>query len=130
VSALLRETPVLRIAIRNPFLELDFPSRGTVMGVIDTGYDGFVAVPEGVFSALGLDKISPFRRTVLTADGRPLELTVSLASVDVPDLGRSFAGPAETAAGVDEILVGTRLLRDLKLTLDYCARIVKVEGCR
>lgn len=121
---------MIRISLRNPFFGTQYPSRGTALSVVDTGYDGFVAVPKDVFSHLGLDKLSPSRRTVVAADGHPLEMSSSLASANIPDLGRTFDGPIESAEGLDELLVGTRLLRELRVTLDYCTGTARVETCR
>jgi clan AA aspartic protease len=130
MSGFVGSTPVLQIAVRNPFLKLGFPSEGTVVGVVDTGYDGFLAVPGEIFSVLGLDKVSPSTRVVVTGDGRPLELLSSPASVEVPELPRTFDGYVETAAGLEEVLVGTRLLRELRLTLDYRGGMASFQACR
>jgi len=53
-----------------------------------------------------------------------------MASAELPSVGRTFDGPVESAEGLGELLAGTRLLRGLKLTLDYCTGEVRAEACR
>jgi clan AA aspartic protease len=130
LSSFLGDTPTLRLSVKNHLLGLSYPSSGTAVGVVDTGYDGFLAVSDEIFSALGLDKLPSSSRTVLTADGRPLSLASSFASVLPLGLGQALDGPVEAGPGIGEILVGTRLLRRFNLGLDYCARVFKIERCR
>ncbi|MDG6939879.1 MAG: hypothetical protein JRN39_05720 [Nitrososphaerota archaeon] len=121
---------MLGIVLKDPFLDRSFPTRGTVMAVVDTGYDGFVAVPEDVFAKAGFAQLSPTRRLVVTADGHPLEMVSAMGSVGLPELGLSVGGPVESAPGMEEILVGTMLLRGFKVTLNYCVSAAGLEICR
>jgi clan AA aspartic protease len=130
VSGFLSGTPVIRLVIRNPFLGLRYPQAGAAMAVLDTGYDGFVALPGEIFSSLGLGEVSPSEREAVVADGRVVHLRSSPASADLPDLGETLDGAVETAEGMAEVLVGTRLLRSLKVTLDYCAGVASSALCR
>ncbi|MDG6985116.1 MAG: hypothetical protein JRM73_00010 [Nitrososphaerota archaeon] len=123
-------TPILRLALRNDILGLTHPLVGTTVGIVDTGFDGFVAVPEPVFDELGMDRLSGATSPGKTADGKPLELRACLGTVYLPAIARALDGQVLTGAGVDEILVGTKLLRRLRATLDYCTGAFRVEPCR
>ncbi|MDE1854273.1 MAG: hypothetical protein KGI38_11090 [Thaumarchaeota archaeon] len=130
MSSFVGATPAVRLSVRNHLLGLSYPTVGSALGVVDTGYDGFLAVPAEIFSALGLDKLPSASRTVLAADGRPLKLASSFASVSLLGVGQSLDGPVESGPGMGEILVGTRLLRRFNIKLDYCSGVFRIERCR
>lgn len=54
MSGLLGLTPTLRVVLRNPLLGKRYPEGGEALAVVDTGYEGFIALPWEVFSALSL----------------------------------------------------------------------------
>jgi predicted aspartyl protease len=69
VSGFLDLTPTLRIQIDNPFLSRDYPLQGTVVAVIDTGYDGFLTIPISVYEELELHRLEETKRVLTLADG-------------------------------------------------------------
>jgi clan AA aspartic protease len=129
VSGFAERTPFLRIAFENHFFGKRYPAEGAVLAVVDTGYEGFVAVPTRVFEALSLDRLSPKRRSVRTADGRELVSTLSVSSVILPDQSTALDGEIETMAGLSEILVGTLFLSRFSLALDYCLGAASMHPC-
>ena len=129
MSSLLGLTPVVRLKLENVFLEKSYPGSGSMEGTIDTGYQGFVAVPRNVFDALGLGELRTVRRVVELSDGRKLESLVASATAEVVGTGAQVDGPVEMVPGLSEVLVGTKFLSRFKLTLDYCLRISSLERC-
>ena len=128
MSSFVGATPVLRLSVKNPFSGRTYPEKGSAAGVVDTGFDGFLAVPAEAFKLLELDHAAT-KRTALTADGRPVEMTASPGTVVLQASGAAFDGMVSTWPGVEEMLVGTRLLRRLKVTLDYCSGAFRIEPC-
>jgi clan AA aspartic protease len=129
VSSFLGRVPVLQISVKNHFSGGVYPQVGSVQAVVDTGYDGFLVVPQRIYRELQLDSAPTSKRRVVTADGRRVEMESSLASVGVTGTGRSYDGPVETAPGVDEVLLGTRLLSGFHVTMNYCAGVFRIEPC-
>lgn len=97
--------------------------------VIDTGYEGFVAVSEDIFHSLALDELYQHTRTVVLANGIPLTSNGTYATIWMLEPDIKLDGFVETHPGLHEILVGTEALKTLKITLDYCAKRMKVGKC-
>lgn len=129
MSSFAGRTPVLRLTVANHLLGRAYPREGTAVGVADTGFEGFLAVPESAFAELGMDELKTSAESGLTADGRHVQLRSFPGSVTLKATGASYEGKVLTGPGIDEILVGTQLLSRLKVTLNYCAGIVRVESC-
>lgn len=123
-------TPVLEIAVRNPFLNKTFPAEGKVFAIMDTGFEGFLLVPKDVFEKLSLNQLAVDERRLILADGQYTQSIGTYGEVVVPNLDVKFDGFIETIRGVEEIVVGTGLMDNLKLILDYCTRRIKVEACK
>jgi clan AA aspartic protease len=111
-------------------LKLEYPSEGSVEAVIDTGYGGFMAVPHPIFEVLSLSKLMTQSRTVELADGRRVRSKLAYGTVELLGTKHEVDGPLETIDGLQEVLVGTRLLSDFRVTLDYCLRAVSFNACR
>ena len=129
MSSFLELTPCARIVLENVFLRKSYPAEGSVNAVIDTGYEGFVCVPDSIFEKLELDRLQYEKRKIALADG-----TVSIArgfraSVRIPHLSMKLDGFVETFPGLDEIVIGTEALSRMRVTLDYCTRRVRMERC-
>ncbi|MGQ9782198.1 MAG: clan AA aspartic protease [Nitrososphaeria archaeon] len=120
----------MEIAIRNPIMNVTFPAEGRVFAIIDTGFEGFLLVPEDVFEKLSLDQLAIDERRLILADGQYTRSIGTYCEVVVPNLSVKFDGFIETIKGVEEIVIGTGLIENLKLILDYCARRIKVEACK
>ena len=120
----------MRIVLANVFLHKTYPAEGYVNAVIDTGYEGFVCIPNPVFEQLELDQLQYEKRRIALADGKVMITTGFRASVRIPHLSTMFDGYVETFPGLDEIVVGVEALSRMKLTLDYCTRRLRMERCR
>ena len=129
MSYFLGRVPVVRLLVRNPFSGSSYPGKGFAPAVVDTGYDGFLAVPEDVFRHLGLDASPNSERPVFTADGRLVTLRSAPSAVEVQDQNGEFEGMVETGTGVEEILAGARFLSSFRVTLNYCAGVLKMQPC-
>ena len=130
MSSFVGLAPVVRIRVRNVLLKKGYPSEGSVEAVMDTGYGGFLAVPEPVFDALSLGKLMTESRSVELADGRKVRSKVAYGTVDLVGMDREVDGPVETIEGLTEVLLGTRLLSHFRVRLDYCLRAVSFDPCR
>ncbi|HLN31802.1 MAG TPA: hypothetical protein VK395_28990 [Gemmataceae bacterium] len=91
--------------------------------IIDTGFNGEVELPERLRSRVNAQFVG--RATSLLAANQRIEEDVFL--VDFPFDGRTVRVQA-TFAGGDEILIGTRLLRNYRLRIDFPARTVAIEN--
>jgi len=122
--------PAFRLRLRNIPLKTEYPSNGSIEAIVDTGYEGFLAVPSSIFRAVRLDEIVTRQAVVEVADGRRLQSEVAYGTVELDGVKGEFDGPVETLAGLGEVLVGVRLLSEFRFTLDYCTRAVSVNPCR
>ena len=129
-SYFLNLTPFVEIVIRNPIMDKTFPVGGGVAAVVDTGFEGFLLVPGDVFEKLSLNQLAVDRRVLILPDGRRAYSTGTYCEVVIPDLSVRLDGFVETLKGVQEVVIGADLLQNLKLTLNYCLRMVEVEACR
>jgi predicted aspartyl protease len=69
LSSLLGLTPTMRVVVRNPLLEKRYPIEGEILAVVDTGYEGFVALPRDVFDSLSFDELQLEKRRLILANG-------------------------------------------------------------
>jgi clan AA aspartic protease len=90
--------------------------------VIDTGFNGELELPERLQSHVNAQFVG--RATSLLAANQRIEEDVFL--VDFPFDGRMVRVQATFADG-DEPLIGTGMLRDYRLQIDFPARIVAIE---
>lgn len=122
-------TPVVRIVIVNRFSDAVYPRGSTMAAVLDTGYEGFLAVPEDVYLSLGFGEgVSSTREGVL-ADGKEVEIRSALASAEVHGTGTRCQGPVDTWHGLNEVLAGTQFLRWFNASLDYCSGVLRLVPC-
>ncbi|HXW95293.1 MAG TPA: hypothetical protein VEJ19_06280 [Nitrososphaerales archaeon] len=129
MSSLLGHTPVLRLRLENHLLDRRYPREGVIAGIVDTGYQGFIAVPRAVFASLSMPSLSTSKRVVRLADGSELRSEVGQGSVIVAGSGVEIDGPVETISGLGEVLVGTQFLSRFRFELDYCLRRVSFRLC-
>jgi clan AA aspartic protease len=90
--------------------------------IIDTGFNGELELPERLQSDANAEFVG--RATSLLAANQRIEEDVFL--VDFPFDGRIVRVQATFADG-EEILIGTRMLRDYRLRIDFPARTVAIE---
>jgi len=122
-------TPVLGIVVRNPFMDKVFPSEGEVLAILDTGFEGFLLVPNEVFNDLSLNQFETQERGLILPDGTVIRSLGTFSEVLIPSLGVRLEGFVETARGVEEVVAGTGLMENLRLVIDYCSRRIEVESC-
>ncbi|MGQ9514773.1 MAG: clan AA aspartic protease [Thermoproteota archaeon] len=125
----LDSTPFVRLALENPLMGVRFPSEGNVLAVIDTGYEGFALVPESIFEELRLHQLTPQRRQLIMADGSARSSTGTYAKIVSEDLGLHLDGFVETFETIEEIVIGTEFLRNIRLELDYCTSRIEMQIC-
>ena len=90
--------------------------------IIDTGFNGELELPERLRPQVNAQFVG--RVVSLLAANQRIEEDVFL--VDFPFDGRMVRVQATFVDG-DEILIGTGLLRDYRLRIDFPARIVAIE---
>lgn len=94
----------------------------TWVAVVDSGFNGDLELPEAV-----RDDLSPHRiGTVISALAAGRTVEEPLYAVRFSFDGETIEAEATFVAG-EEVLVGTRLLRNHRLTIDFPARSVHVE---
>ena len=122
-------TPTLEVGIENVLLGRRYPPRGHALAVLDTGFGGFVGIPEEIFSGLGLDELSVQERSLAVANGEKVTSRGTYARLSVRQTSGTLEGFVETWAGLDEILVGSEALRHCLVELDYCLRRWSMQKC-
>jgi predicted aspartyl protease len=90
--------------------------------IIDTGFNGELELPERLRSHMNAEFVG--RVTSLLAANQRIEEDVFL--VDFPFDGRTARVQATFVDG-DAILIGTGMLRDYRLRVDFPARTVAIE---
>ena len=90
--------------------------------IIDTGFNGDLELPERLRPRVNARLVA--RATSLLAANQQIEEDVFL--VDFPFDGQTVRAQATFVDG-DEILIGTRMLRDYRLRIDFPARAVTIE---
>jgi len=129
LSAFLNLTPTVRIALRNPFSRTRYPADESVVAVIDSGYEGFLAIPLDVFKHLLLDALQPQRRALVLANGAILTSKGAYAVLEIPHVAIRLSGFVETYNGLEEIILGVEALSRFKSTLDYCQKKISIQPC-
>ncbi len=122
-------TPVIELKVRNEILDSGHTVTDGLMAVVDTGFSGFLLVPQRLFKDLGFDQLKTRKITVVLADGSRLELVGAYGSVEFPQLAITTDGLVETSPGASEVLVGMEGLRQLRLSLDCCSGSLEAESC-
>jgi clan AA aspartic protease len=90
--------------------------------IIDTGFNGALELPERLRSRVDAEFVGHV--TSLLAANQQIEEDIFL--VDFPFDGRTVRVQATFVDG-EEILIGTRLLRDSRLSIDFPARTLLIE---
>ena len=91
-------------------------------GIIDTGFNGDVELPEELRESLNARFIG--RMSSLLASGQQIEQDVYL--VDFPFDGETIVAEATFVPG-DEILIGTQLMQPYRLEIDFPNQTVRLE---
>ena len=96
--------------------------RQRCQAIIDTGFNGELELPERLRAHVNAQFVG--RAISLLAANQGVEEEVFL--VDFPFDGRMLRAQATFVDG-DEILIGTRLLRDSRLWIDFPAQTLSIE---
>ena len=118
--------PFLEISIENPFNGRIYPKDGRVLAVVNTGYEGFLMLPEDVFKLLGFDELSLEERRLLLPDGSFIISRGTYGIVRVGDF--KCEGFIETSK-VDELILGIDFLSNFRITFDYCIKRLEIYKC-
>ena len=104
-----------------PAINVEIGSQGW-QAIIDTGFNGELELPERLRSLVNAQFVG--RATSLLAANQRIEEDVFL--VDFPFDGRTDRVQATFVDG-EEILIGTGMLGDYRLLIDFPARTVAIE---
>jgi clan AA aspartic protease len=99
------------------------------LAVVDTGYEGFVAIPADIFASLSLNELQLEKRRLVLANGGVLSAEGAYGAFEAPDIGLRSDGFIETYDGIQEVLLGVEALSRAKVLLHYCDRRMTVEPC-
>jgi predicted aspartyl protease len=91
--------------------------------IIDTGFNGDVELPDTLRS--NVNAVYVGRVTSALASGQSIEEDVYL--IDFPFDGKQVRAQATFVSGT-EILVGTRILADYRLVIDFPARTLAIDS--
>jgi len=125
----LESSAVVPITVVNTLEGGSHPTERSVLAVIDTGYSGFLLLPQRVFRELGFADLKKDSSRALLANGSVVELSSSYGTVRFRDLGTEADGLVQTCEGVDEVLIGMDGLRGLAITVDGCKRMCYARTC-
>jgi predicted aspartyl protease len=92
---------------------------GTAVALLDTGYDGYLAVPETLIAALPRGR---YTHRVRLTSGQTLELPAYLGTVELIDRPGPIAAPI-IAIG-DEYLLGLSTLNHFRGIFDHGQRVI------
>ncbi len=117
------------IRVVNPFFDLALPEKGELLAVLDTGYTGFLLLPEAMFRRLRFHELRVARVKGVLADGREVPLMGAYGSIAIPEINFLEDGLIETNPEVREVLLGMEGLRELRAEIDGCLQRLSVEKC-
>ena len=129
-SLILDSNIFLRAVLENPLLGERYPREGDVLVLVDTGYEGFMAVPEDVFKALRLGELVTEEGEIVLPNKQVVATRATYAAVKVVEAGVVVEGLFETFEELDELVAGQELLSSLRLVIDYCRGRVEVAACK
>ena len=122
----LLDVPFLEISIENPLNGRIYPKDGKVLAVVDTGYEGFLMLPEDIFKLLGFNELTLEERKLLLPNGNFMTSRGTYGIVKVDDF--KCEGFIEMCK-VDELILGIDFLSNFRITLDYCLKRLKIHKC-
>ena len=99
------------------------------MAVVDTGYEGFIALPADVFASLSLNELQLEKRRLVLANGDVLSAEGAYGTFEAPEIGLRSEGFIETYEGLQEVILGVEALSRATVLLDYCDRRMSVDPC-
>ncbi len=110
-----RRDAVVPLAISGPAGE------ARVDAIVDTGFSGFLLLPSVLIERLALPPLGTTSTTLADGTQRPMYVyTVAVSWLDEARTGPALAGPT------GEVLLGTTLLANSRLTVDYPEQTVAI----
>lgn len=125
----LESSPVVPITVVNTLASASHPAERSVLAVVDTGYSGFLLLPQRMFRELGFADLKKDSSRAQLANGSMVELSSSYGTIRFRDLGTETDGRVQTCEGAEEVLIGMDGLRGLAITVDGCTRMCYARTC-
>ncbi len=100
-----------------------------MVAVIDTGYEGFLAVPTEIFEHLHLHELQQQSRDLVLANGDIVTSNGVYASLEMSHPRIKLNGFVETYHGLQEMILGVQALCRFKSTFDYCSKKISLQPC-
>jgi clan AA aspartic protease len=125
----LESSPVIPITVANTLAAPSHPPERSVVAVVDTGYSGFLLLPEAIFEALGFKDLRADPSRARLANGSFVEMSSAYGTIRFRDLGAEADGRIQTCEGLEEILIGMDGLRRLAITVDCCTKMCYARPC-
>lgn len=112
--------PIIEVVFLTPDEKLSFPHIGTIPLLVDSGYDGYVLIPDKVFNwSLNLNLyLAPVKAYVEHPTGIKEPLKVSRGIVQIPKAKLKILTFLETYENCEETLAGRRFLNQYKILLN------------
>ena len=114
------------IVISNPLSGKRYPKEGETLALIDTGFDGFLIVPQDIF--VSLDAV-PSRGATIFGACCKLKSEVAPIRIIISPINLIVDGECATYKGAKEIIAGIEAISKLKLFLDGCRRKGTADMC-
>ncbi len=126
----LERSPAIPLSIKNTLAGGGKTETASVMAVVDTGYGGFIMLPEELFKRLGFMDLRTETTYARLADGSVIRMLSSYGTIEISDVEVELDGRVQTCEGAEEILLGMDGIRSLALTIDSCSRESFARPCR
>lgn len=112
--------PIIEVVFSTPDEKLSFPHVGVIPLLIDTGYDGYVLIPDKVFKwSLSLNLyLAPVKAYIEHPLGIREPLKVSRGIIKIPKAKLKILTFLETYEDCNEILAGRKFLNQYKILLN------------
>jgi clan AA aspartic protease len=125
----LESSPVVPITVVNTLAGASHSTERSLLAVVDTGYSGFLLLPQKMFRELGFADLKKDSSRAQLANGSMVELSSSYGTVRFRDLGTEADGRVQTCEGAEEVLIGMDGLRGLAITVDGCGKMSYARKC-
>ena len=123
----LEGSPSLGLSVSNVLVPDDVTE--SLLAVVDTGYTGFLMLPEPLFEKLRFSELKTEGTTATLADGREVTLRSAYGLIAIQGVELEVAGQVQTFDGAEETLLGMDGLREFSITIDSCDQVSTVRRC-
>jgi clan AA aspartic protease len=105
VWELLESTPVIPITVANTLAAPSHPPERSIVAVVDTGYSGFLLLPQAIFDELGFKDLRSNPSRARLANGSFVEMSSAYGTIRFRDLEAQADGLVQTCKGAEEVLI-------------------------